>query len=328
MLTPDVRFEGFSTESWRRLVQLFAPRAAPDVEPTRPRGLVVALHDGGRLRKLLHTHTGRLDPRVAWPVPLEELARTYHASWALAAHVGALEEVMERFGARVRRHDDLTAQGLHLVSVVRELSAEGQIERWPRRLHNVPQPTDAMVRRSLDGVVADGRCVLLGIFRDGELWTSLVLRRRGTSVDVIAGPDEIRGAMGLLSGDWRRDYRHLARVVEATYGELGFGCFAEQERFRELLVDPRPGAWSRAAAVRDVVISPMPAAVGLAVGVDGARFALDGLRAVTGRIEAFRRVEPFVTRARERLGEALGERDVSATLGFDPLEALRALLRR
>jgi hypothetical protein len=35
-----------------------------------------------------------------------------------------------------------------------------------------------------------------------------------------------------------------------------------------------------------------------------------------------------MARARERLGSAAGDRDVSHTLGFDPLAVLRALLRR
>ena len=35
-----------------------------------------------------------------------------------------------------------------------------------------------------------------------------------------------------------------------------------------------------------------------------------------------------MARARKRLGTVAGERDVSTTLGFDPLAALRALLKR
>ena len=90
MLTPDVRFEGWTTETWTRFLHLWKPRATPDREATRPRGGVIAIHEGGRLRKLLHTRTGRLDPRGPWPISLSELAETHHASWALAAESGAL----------------------------------------------------------------------------------------------------------------------------------------------------------------------------------------------------------------------------------------------
>ena len=134
MLTADVRFEGWTTETWTRFLDLWKPRATPDREPTRPRGGVIAIHEDGRLRKLMHTKTGRLDPRGPWPMPLAELAETHHASWALVARAGALEDLMERFGARLKRQDDITSQALLVVQIVREMIQEGAIERWPKRL--------------------------------------------------------------------------------------------------------------------------------------------------------------------------------------------------
>ena len=338
MLTPDVRFEGWTTETWTRFLHLWKPRATPDREATRPRGGVIAIHAPGggtgepggerRLVKLLHTHTGRLDPRGRWPIPLAELASQNHASWALAAELGALEEVMERFGARIRRQDDLTAQALLCVHIANEMIQEGKIERWPTRLQGIPLPNVMMVRRALDAVCPNGHAMVLGIFSHGDLWTAGVARRRGDAFDILAGPEDLRLRMGLLSGDWRRDYRHLARAVEEQYAPVGMGCFAEVERFRELQVDPRPGAWGRAAIVRDIVLSPMPVGIRLALGADGARFAFETFRAVAGRSDTLRKLDPVMAHARQRIGVALGDRDVSSTLGFDPLAALRALLRR
>lgn len=328
MLTPDVRFEGWTTETWTRFFHLWKPRATPDREPTRPRGGIIAVHEEGQLRKLLHTRTGRLDPRVPWPVPLADLAQDHHASWALAAQGGALEELMERFGARLRRSDDLTAQAMLVVTIVREMLQEGLLERWPKRLQGVPPPSETMVRRALDALCPDGHAMVLGLFHGGELWTAAAARRRGCGFDVLAGPEELRPRMGVLSGDWRRDYRHLARAVEEQYAPLAMGCFAEVDRFRELSVDARPGAWGRASAVRDVIVAPMPVGVRVALGADGARFAFESFRTLVGRSDAFKRLEPVVAAARKRLGSAAGVKDVSQLLGFDPLEALRALLRR
>src|SRR5690606_2740430 len=124
------------------------------------RGGVIAIHEEGRLRKLLHTKTGRLDPRGEWPVPLGELAEAHHASWALAAHTGALEEIMERFGARLRRTDDLVAQSLLVVAIVREMLHEGAIEAWPRRLQGVPPPGEGVVRKALDSICPDGHAMV------------------------------------------------------------------------------------------------------------------------------------------------------------------------
>ncbi len=327
MLTADVRFEGWTTEDWTRFLHLWRPRAPATREATRSHGGLFVIHDAGRVRKMLHTRRGRLDPGGAWPASLADLAREHEASWGLEAHFGALDEIMDRFGARVRRTDDLTDQALTLVTIVREMMDEGAIGSWPRRLRGIPQPTARMVRRSLDALCADGKAIALGMFKDEALHTAFVARRRGDGFDVLAGPDELRGDMGLLSGDWRRDYRHLVRAAEDRYAPLAFGCFAELDAFESLQTDARPGAWSRAVAVRDVVLSPMPLAVGLALGVDGARYALDGVKLLTGRFDALTLFEPLLRGARARLGAATGK-DVSGSLGFDPMAALRALLKR
>lgn len=328
MLTVDVRFEGFSGESWQRLLDVWKPRASPEREATRPRGGLLAVQDGGRLRKLLHTQRGRLELSPTWPLPLAELAELHDASWAILATTGALEEIMERFGTRAARTDDMTMQLLKLANIVREMMIEGALEMWPRRLKGFPLPNEAVVRRTMDSICPSPQALVLGLFKGGDLWTALAARRRGPGFDVISGPEELRQEMGLLSGDWRRDYRHLARAVEFRYAELAFGCFAEVDTFRALLVDPRPGAWSRAVAVRDVVLSPVPSAVGLALGVDGARFAFEGLRRASGRLDVFGVLDPMLTMVRSTLGTAVGDRDVTTTLGFDPMAALRALLRR
>jgi hypothetical protein len=344
LLTHDVRFEGWTTEDWIRFLRLWQPRATPDREPTRPRGGVILVHEDGEVLKVLHTQKGRLDPASGAPPPdeagaravalhaghpsaLGPLARAHHASWALGMRIGALDEVMERLGARVRRGDDLTAQSLLLVGIVRDMIAEGAIASWPQRLRGIPIPTPHMARRTLDALCADGRAVALGLFDQSGLWTAFVARRRGPAFDVVAGPDELRPALGLLSGDWRRDYRHLVRAVEDRYAPLGFGCFGELGTFRALQTDGRPGAWSRAVAVRDVVIAPMPVAVGVALGFDGIRFAFQGLRVLTGRIAPFAAIGPLLEAARARVAKSTGK-DVSALLGFDPLAALRALLQR
>ncbi len=339
-----MRFEGWTTEDWLRFLRLWQPRAAPEKEPTRPRGGVVVVHEDGEVLKLLHTRLGRLDPAVAAAPPSEAgaralalsaghpsalgtLARAHHASWALSMRLGALDEVMERLGARVRRGDDLTVQSLLLVTIAREMIAEGAIASWPQRLRGIPIPTPQIVRRTFDALCPDGRAIALGLFDADGLWTSFVARRRGPAFDVVAGPDELRPALGLLSGDWRRDYRHLARTVEDRYAPLGFGCFAELSTFRALQTDGRAGAWSRAVAVRDVVIAPMPAAVGVALSFDSVRYAMEGLKLLTGRIAPLAAIAPMLEAARSRVARRTNK-DVSALLGFDPLAALRALLQR
>ncbi len=344
VLTADVSFEGWTTEDWMRFLRLWQPRSTPDREPKRPQGGVFVVHEDGELLKLVHSRRGRLDPasalapaaeaesralalRTGQQSALEQVARIHNVAWALGMRLGALDEVMERFGARARMGDDLTAQSLLLVGLVREMIDEGAIAMWPQRLRGLPVPSPPVVHRTLDALCPDGRAIALGLFDAGELWTSFVARRRGNAFDVLAGPEELRPELGLLSGDWRRDYRHVARAVEDRYAPLGFGCFAELETFRALQTDGRPGAWSRAVGVRDVVIAPMPGAVGIALGFDGVRYALRGLRILTERIAPLAIVNPFLDGLRVRVAKMTGK-DVSGLLGFDPLAALRALLER
>jgi hypothetical protein len=283
VLTADVRFEGWTPEDWIRFLRLWQPRVRVEREPAQPHGGLVVVHENGKVLKLLDTRKGRLDPSLAsapedpaqpralalpldHPASLAAVARAHGAAWVLAMRLGALDEVMERLGARLKRDDDLTTQVLVLLGILRDMLSEGSLAAWPRRLRGFPMPTANVIERTIGTVCAEGRAIVLGLFEEGGLWTCFVARRRGPAFDVVAGPDELRGKLGLLSGDWRRDYRHLAAAVEDRYAPLGLGCFTELETFRALQTNPNPGAWSRAVAVRDVIVAPMPTAVARALG--------------------------------------------------------------
>lgn len=321
MLARDVVFEGFSASDWTRLLGAFEPtrrRTAPDA----PRGGVIALHDGERLHKLLHTRAGRLDAAAQpWPAPLAELAERHRASWAAALRLGGLEELLERWGERARRGDDVVAQASSLFGIVRELEEDGAIELWPRRASAIPLPSPGLLRHPLDAVCPEGRAVVLGLFDEGELWTSIALLREGGAIARVVGPDDLRREMGLLSGDFRRDYRHLASAVERRVGPLAFGCFTQTAMLRALLTDASPGAWARAVGVRDVVLAPIPAAVALPLGVDAARATLGLLRTVAERLDPVGLLPPLLARLRSSAAEAAGDRP-------ELLELLRRLISR
>jgi hypothetical protein len=283
VFTRDVRFEGWTATDWTRFLALF--RRESD-DSTGDGGGLLAIHDGGRLRKLFHTRVGRVDPATTpWPQPLGDLAATHHASWVLSMQAGALDVVMDRFGARARPDDDLVAQGISLAQIVRDMAVEGRVESWPRRIRSLPLPSFPVYARTLDSLCPDGKLLLAGVFDEGELWTSIALRRRGSGFDWILGPDEVRRAMGLLSGDWRRDYRHLVRAVQAQmHGELAASFFAETRTLRGLVVDDSPGAWARAAAVREIIVAPLAGPAVIPLGVDALRGLVATMREVSNRL--------------------------------------------
>lgn len=330
MLSADVRLEGFTAVDWTRVLALFRPRRASGGErdPERPRGGVVAVHARGRLHKLVHTSVGRLrldDAQRDWPLSGEALARRHNASWGAVLEAGTLDTIMDRFGARARRGDDLTTQTILLVSLARDELAAGRIDLWPRRLRGMPIPTSGMVKSTLDSVCPEGKSLVVGLFEAGELWTSVALRRGAHGFDLILGPDEVRGDMGLLAGDWRRDYRHLSRAVEERAGPLALGCFAEAATLEKLEVDPNPGAWARAVAVRDVILSPVPLALAIPLGIDAGWAALSALRAIAERMDPIGIVNPSLEALRQ---VRRGDRDMASVLGFEPLALLRKMLER
>lgn len=331
MFSPHVRFEGFTTTDWLRVLSLFRPRPASreSRDPNRPRGGVIAVHDRGRLLKLLHTSAGRLSPRnVEWPQSAEELARKHSVAFAIVLERQATVRIMEGFGAKTRPNDDLMAQTLTLISLARAEFAQGNIVAWPLRLRGVPVPTSGMVRASLDAVCPVGKSMVLGLFERGELWTSIALRRSGDGISHIIGPEEIRDDIGLLSGDWRRDHRHLARTVEERIGPLAFGCFAEHATFRALEVDPSPGAWARASFVRDIILSPLPAPMAIPLGIDAGLAAFIAVRNIVERLDSGGVVSGKIERLWERAAERPELARIEEMLGFHPLELLRRLLTR
>jgi hypothetical protein len=330
VLSPDVRLEGFTAADWTRLVSLFRPRRpeGTDRDPARPRGGVVAVHEGGKLRKLVHTQAGRLrldDVQREWPLSAETLAGRHDASWGLILETGALDTIMERFGARARRGDDLTAQILTLLEIARDELHAGHLELWPRRLRGLPIPSPGVVRSTLDSVCPPGKTIVVGLFEAGELWTSIALRRGALGFDLLLGPDEVRVDMGLLAGDWRRDYRHLYHTVEERSGPVALGCYAEVSTIRKLMVDSTPGVWARAVAVRDVILHPVPAALALPLGIDAGRAALSALRSVAERLDPFGIAGPAM---RALLDSPMADPVITRVLGFNPLELLRRLVAR
>ncbi|GAC1351236.1 MAG: hypothetical protein NVS3B20_06790 [Polyangiales bacterium] len=339
MFTADVRFEGFTPVDWGRLLSLFRviPKRPLDAnESDEPRGGLVLVHRGDRIRKILHTVDGRIDPSaVSWPRPLHEVAKEQRAAWAWSLRFGALEELMERFGARMRRGDDALTQVLLLLGALRELLEDGSIEVWPRRLKNVPVPTRAVVDRFIDTLVPAGKCGLLALYEDGELWTAVTIRREAKQknaparFDVIAGPARLRQEMGLLSGEFRRDYRHLVDAVEAFYAPVSLGLHAEIGTFRALITSADKGAWARAVALRDIVVKPMPLGLTIPLGLDATRGAFEFAGRMARQVDRLGIVQPLLRAFSAAVPKLPSTAATDGTpTKFDPLDVLRKLLNR
>ncbi|MET0592588.1 MAG: hypothetical protein ABW133_07810 [Polyangiaceae bacterium] len=284
MLTKDVRFEGWATEDWSRLLSLWKSTGETS---GGPRGGLIVIHAGGKVRKILHTARGRIEKDGGpWPSPLAPLAAEHGARWVLASRAGGLENIAERFGARARQEDDLASQARLMLGILRELVEAGIIEIWPNRIDRLSIPQGPFFEHTFEAIYPPGQFALVALFHEGELYTSIALERGKGGISRIVGPADLRPRMTFLSGDFRRDYRYALAAAEDTLGPVAFACFTSLDIFRNLQQGPSIGAWVRAFAVRDVIITPMRGSLAGPMAADAAIWAAAAANALGRRWES------------------------------------------
>lgn len=349
MISADIRVEGFDARSWTNLISLFAPGVvtriqrepvpsdapeidegaggAPEAAAERPVGtLVVVVSETGRVRKAFHSVRGRIRDLVyEGPSSMPRLAEQYRARRAIVLREGAIEEVSERVAQRLERGDDYVAQWLVVARTVREVIDGGLVHVWPRPFASLPIPTEGMVRRALDTVLPDDHAIVMVLWSGATPWTGVVLRRRRGDIDLVAGPDLIARWSGPLGGDWRRDHRFVSEGIARAVAPVHLGIYGEIGSVRRLLRSAEPGAWARAVGVREVIVSPTPPYVAVALGADAARAVAQRTTEWLGGIDALSSIAPIATYVRGRISEIAS---VTQTLGFDPLKVLAAMLAR
>ena len=347
MIGPDLRVEGFDVTSWRHLVGLFMPNleermerdtpesddpAPPDPDESRGGTLVVVDDHERTILAARHSFDGSIPALVGQSSTqdLRSLCESHGAIRVVVVRVGAMDELSDALAEGLthepesQRHG-YVAQWLVLLRAVRHLVDVGDLRVWPNPVANVPVPSARMAQRALDAVLPDGMALLVALFDRGRPFTSLVIRRRNGLIDLVAGPDLLTQWTGPLGGDWRRDHRVLTRAVERNVAPVHLGLFAEVAAVREALRSGEPGEWARQVAVRDMVFSPMPGSVKLALGADAIRGISHVSSGVLGGVDLWKAAAPLLGRVRSRWTEI---QSVSEELGFDPLMVLAALMRR
>jgi hypothetical protein len=335
MITLGTQFRGFDARSWHRLVTLLAPGLASRAphefaqRAAEDGGTLLVLYQGPRVLRALHTHRGVVLVD-AWPGPegLAELAQAHGARFAAAAEAGALEELNERVGARLRIDDDAPTTLLVLLGAARELYDEGAVHLWPDLVpSHVPLPTPAVLRRVFDFLLPEGRAALVALFDQDQIDTAVVLHRRGGALEQVLGPEALRELAGPLGGDFRRDHRVLRQAVEREIAPLAVGLFSETATVHTLLRATKPGAWTSALATREVVLDPMPGWLAVAAGAGAVRAAAARSRGLLAGLGLLGTLNPAMKKIREAV-DAVGAFDPTQVLGFDPLRVLAEVLGR
>lgn len=277
MLDRNVRFEGFDTEDWTRLLELM--RSGPATEPEA--GLIV-VHQAGRVLSSYRTGSGPwLDPGEPWPQPLAELGTRASVRWVLAAQAGALDTWAARIASRIRPTDDMLDQLIMAWQQARQLAAEGTLETWPTSLASIPVPGRGVWTSALGWICPPGQSLVLAAWDADRLWTSVVLRRSDAGFDRIVGPDGMREEVeaGTPAEMWKR----FKQVVSSTLGPIGAGVAGDLTVWRQVATWREPGAWARAVASGEMVLDPFPRGLTLPLALDASRMALMTVRDALGR---------------------------------------------
>ena len=325
MLSSNLRVTGYDAVTWSRLVSLFGSHRAPEdhsdswgmlVVIENASGAACAAFIGDRGPIDASSYTGRSD--------LPALCSQHRVRRAVALKQGAIEELTERAAPHILRTDDYAAQWLALFSAARELEREGALYFWPQAKNAVPLPSPQLVTRALDVVLPDEHSFVAALWEESELWTALVLRRRGGQIDLLGGPELVLDVVGPLSGDYRRDHRAVSRAISAAVAPVQLGIYTQARRFDRLLREPEPGAWAKAVALREIIIDPAPAYVHFAVGADALRATARRTGQLLGGIDFMTYIEPWARYARDQISQVAS---VTGMLGFNPLQVLARRLR-
>jgi hypothetical protein len=345
MISDDVRIQGFDARAFTNLVSLFAPNVvwrnerdpqdsdapeldehAAEAQRAADGSLVVVVSAKGTVRKAFHTVRGRVrDFRFEGWDRLEGVPERYGARRIVVLREGVLEDLVARASQRMHREDDYVAQWLHVIRAVREELDAGRLAIHPRPFVSVPLPTPQLVRRTMDSVLPDDRTFVLSVWRGPTLWTCAILRRRGGEIDWVAGPDQLLAWTGPLGGDWRRDHRIVSQAVAAHVAPVHLGVYGELRSVRKILRSREPGAWARAVASREIIVSPTPPYVAVALGADAMRRVARKSTELLGGLDPLRQLAPVLGLLRGRVAEVAS---VTQTLGFDPLKLLAQFLQR
>lgn len=331
MIDREMRFGGFSAEQWIRLVSLWTRDDSPTAAGTASgTGTVVSIIDNDdNVCAAFHTARGVIDFDTQTNLKVDmtdprAICTAFDASRAFVLREGVMETLVDRAAMQVSMNDSYGGQWIGMLQAARALALEGKLRMWPGSIASWRIPSAYSVQRGLDALLPDETSLTLVLWRQQAIWTSVTLSKRAGVIEHIVGPESLAEWSGPLGGDYRRDYRPIARAISRRLAPLHVGVFADEGMFRRLLADPTPGAWASAIAVRDVIVYPAPGYVAVAVGADAVRAVAQRSALAVARVDFAGLFAPFAEATRRALGAAP---DVRSRLGIDSLKDVGAWLR-
>lgn len=273
MFAPGARFEGWDPVAYGRLTALFREEGAASRDGV---GGVLVVAEGDQLLHVCHSVHGHVAPTPYQPGASDLAKWVQHTSsrWGLSVTPDSLRALLGELNVRLAPNASALDSWLSLARVAHEQSKVGAVGLWPSPHHNTASTAGGVFDRTVGFVVPAGQCFSLALFDNSGLYAACALRRDARGIDLVAGPASIAARAGHMSGDWRRDYRLVNEAVSTLYGPVALGCYARTDTIDRLAHAPSARAWASALALRDLVVSPAPAAFTFGLGVGAVRAGL------------------------------------------------------
>ena len=267
MLHKDVLMQDIDVAQWRNTQELI-------LDSAKERRRIIVLHDAGRVRKVAHSAgdpvTGTVD-RADDPAALAK--ELYEGNAGSVDFVAVFERAaFDEYFARVQDSWDIDED---LDGFVQRTYA--LLDQFPEGMVTYPRSArDTLglqwrlgcsrddVMAATERFVEPGTTIVLGVFDEGALWSSLVLTfdeaRSVTSVTTV-DPTEVAvdgemGAVGAAVVDW----------VQAKHGSCSLGLFMERAAAEAFLdATDKARALREASAAHKLVLAPVPLALAQAL---------------------------------------------------------------
>ncbi len=323
MISEDFAFFGFDDASWSSLVSLFL---GDDLEGSQG-VLIVVVDAAGAPVASFHTAKGSIDPATLTPgvADLKSLCATQQAAACIVMRERAMARVELYLSEPLDSNQDFVTRVMRFVRVVQELGNGNWLRVWPNPLPDLFLSAVPIAKPAIDWLLPGGHCIVLGVFTaDGDLWTGAVLHREAGEMDVLAGPLAMAQWAGPLGGEWRRDHRVLVRSIARELGPVHLGLFMEVPTAQRLLRGQRAGDWAMAFMARDLLIHPLAAFAGAALGLDVVGGAAQQMLHALEQVDS----EEIASVAQGFWKGLTDGRGLEGLLGFSPTQVLSEALDR
>lgn len=245
----------FDPHQFRNLMEL--------VLPTRSaRGRLYVIHENGQVLKGFHSLQGHVRdyewPQIDEPEGVaRQLLEQFQVDTIALLERTALGRYFADLQAGHRLGEDMFEFAARGMDLWREKYAE-EIVVVPKPLAQFSKARLKAVTRALYETVPDGQHVVVVVFDDRKIWTSLILGIRNQTIDLVTS----LAALGILGGEtteWQEMPGIVIPQVERHFGPVAIGLFMQLSAFKEMIASENWIAWLyKFGSTQHVTVEPCP----------------------------------------------------------------------